>query len=72
MIYRVIHLRNISEKQEKYFFLKIKNNARNGLKSSVWRKGLIYRAFSKTVLTGSSPVSRSFFILEVLFLQGFF
>nr|DAM81630.1 MAG TPA: hypothetical protein [Caudoviricetes sp.] len=24
VIYRVIHLRNISEKQEKYFFLKIK------------------------------------------------
>nr|DAN94976.1 MAG TPA: hypothetical protein [Caudoviricetes sp.] len=31
---------------------------------------MIYRAFSKTTLTGSSPVSRSF-ILEVLFLQGF-
>ena len=35
VIYRVIHVRNISEKQEKYFFLKIKNNAKNGLIPSV-------------------------------------
>nr|DAR21702.1 MAG TPA: hypothetical protein [Caudoviricetes sp.] len=40
------------------------------MKSSVWRKSLIYRDFSKRALTGSSPVSRSF-ILKVLFLQGF-
>ena len=59
VIYRVIYLRNISEKQEKYFFLKIKNNAKNGLIPSVWRKSLIYRAFPKVALTGSSPVSRS-------------
>nr|DAN83569.1 MAG TPA: hypothetical protein [Caudoviricetes sp.] len=35
MIYRVIHPRKISEKQEIYFFLKIKNNAKNGLITSV-------------------------------------
>lgn len=58
VIYRVIHLRNISEKQEKYFFLKIKNNAKNGLIPSVLRKCLIYRDFLKVAMTGSSPVSR--------------
>ena len=58
VIYRVIHLRNLSEKQEKYFFLKIKNNTRNGLIPSVWRKSTVYKAFSKIALTGSSPVSR--------------
>jgi len=67
----VIHLRNIAEKQEIYFFLKIKNNAKNGLIPGVWRKSLIYRAFSKIALTGSSPVSRSFLFCKPCF-QGFF
>lgn len=57
VIYRVIYLRNLSEKQEKYFFLKIKNNARNGLIPSVWRKSAIYKAFLKVAPTGPSPVS---------------
>ena len=71
VIYCVIHLRNISEKQEKYFFLKIKNNAKNGLIPSVLQKSLIYRAFPKVALTGSSPVSRFFYFKKSYFKTSF-